>query len=36
MLLLQDDAFMSSPSHFAWADAVDEYATMVIDWWNGG
>jgi pimeloyl-ACP methyl ester carboxylesterase len=22
--------------HFAWADAADEYAALVIDWWNGG
>src|SRR5882724_12456059 len=22
--------------HFAWADAADEYATLIIDWWNGG
>jgi pimeloyl-ACP methyl ester carboxylesterase len=22
--------------HFAWADAADEYAAIVIDWWNGG
>jgi pimeloyl-ACP methyl ester carboxylesterase len=22
--------------HFAWADAADEYATLVIDWWKGG
>ena len=21
--------------HFAWADAADEYAALVIDWWNG-
>ena len=20
--------------HFAWADAADEYATLIIDWWN--
>jgi pimeloyl-ACP methyl ester carboxylesterase len=23
-------------NHFAWADAADEYATLIIDWWNGG
>lgn len=22
--------------HFAWADAADEYATLILDWWNGG
>jgi pimeloyl-ACP methyl ester carboxylesterase len=22
--------------HFAWADAADEYATLIIDWWSGG
>jgi pimeloyl-ACP methyl ester carboxylesterase len=22
--------------HFAWADAADEYAAIVIDWWNRG
>jgi pimeloyl-ACP methyl ester carboxylesterase len=22
--------------HFAWADAADEYATLIIDWWTGG
>jgi pimeloyl-ACP methyl ester carboxylesterase len=22
--------------HFAWADAADQYATLIIDWWNGG
>jgi len=22
--------------HFAWADAADEYAALIIDWWNGG
>ena len=22
--------------HFAWADAADAYATLIIDWWNGG
>jgi pimeloyl-ACP methyl ester carboxylesterase len=22
--------------HFAWADAADEYARIVIDWWDGG
>jgi pimeloyl-ACP methyl ester carboxylesterase len=22
--------------HFAWADAADKYATLIIDWWNGG
>ena len=22
--------------HFAWADAADEYATLIIDWWKGG
>jgi pimeloyl-ACP methyl ester carboxylesterase len=22
--------------HFAWADAPDQYATLIIDWWNGG
>ena len=21
--------------HFAWADAADQYATLIIDWWNG-
>jgi hypothetical protein len=35
MLLLQNDAVMSSPGHFAWEEAADEYATIVIDWWNG-
>ena len=23
-------------NHFAWADAADQYATLIIDWWNGG
>ena len=23
-------------NHFAWADAADDYATLIIDWWNGG
>jgi pimeloyl-ACP methyl ester carboxylesterase len=23
-------------NHFAWADAADEYAALIIDWWNGG
>src|SRR6266403_765100 len=23
-------------NHFAWADAADHYATLIIDWWNGG
>jgi hypothetical protein len=32
MLLLQNDAFMSGPGHFAWAEAADEYATIIIDW----
>jgi len=22
--------------HFAWADAADDYARLLIDWWNGG
>ena len=22
--------------HFPWADAADQYATLIIDWWNGG
>lgn len=22
--------------HFAWADAADEYATLIIEWWDGG
>jgi pimeloyl-ACP methyl ester carboxylesterase len=22
--------------HFAWADAAHGYATLIIDWWNGG
>jgi pimeloyl-ACP methyl ester carboxylesterase len=22
--------------HFAWADAVDDYARLIIDWWDGG
>jgi pimeloyl-ACP methyl ester carboxylesterase len=22
--------------HFAWADAADQYATLIIDWWSGG
>jgi pimeloyl-ACP methyl ester carboxylesterase len=22
--------------HFAWADAADEYAALIMDWWNGG
>ena len=22
--------------HFAWADAADQYAALIIDWWNGG
>jgi pimeloyl-ACP methyl ester carboxylesterase len=22
--------------HFAWADAADQYATLIIDWWNEG
>lgn len=36
MLLLLNDAFMSSPGRFARTDAADEYATIVIDWWNAG
>ena len=27
---------MVDAGHFAWADAADEYATLIIDWWNGG
>src|SRR5260370_6331086 len=23
-------------NHFAWADAADQYGTLIIDWWNGG
>ena len=22
--------------HFAWADRADDYAALVISWWNGG
>jgi len=22
--------------HFAWADAADQYAALIVDWWNGG
>jgi pimeloyl-ACP methyl ester carboxylesterase len=22
--------------HFAWADAADDYATLIVDWWAGG
>src|SRR5712692_10815019 len=22
--------------HFPWADAADQYARLIIDWWNGG
>ena len=22
--------------HFAWADVADDYARLLIDWWNGG
>ena len=22
--------------HFAWADAADEYAILIIEWWEGG
>jgi pimeloyl-ACP methyl ester carboxylesterase len=22
--------------HFAWADAADDYAKIIIEWWNGG
>jgi pimeloyl-ACP methyl ester carboxylesterase len=22
--------------HFAWADVADEYADLIIDWWEGG
>ena len=22
--------------HFAWADAADEYAALILDWWKGG
>jgi pimeloyl-ACP methyl ester carboxylesterase len=22
--------------HFAWADAANQYAALIIDWWNGG
>jgi pimeloyl-ACP methyl ester carboxylesterase len=22
--------------HFAWADAADDYARLLIDWWDGG
>jgi pimeloyl-ACP methyl ester carboxylesterase len=22
--------------HFPWADVADEYAALIIDWWNGG
>jgi pimeloyl-ACP methyl ester carboxylesterase len=22
--------------HFAWADAADDYARLIIDWWDGG
>jgi len=27
---------MVDAGHFAWADAADEYANLIIDWWNGG
>jgi aldehyde dehydrogenase (NAD+) len=27
---------MLDSDHFAWADAADDYAALVIDWWNGG
>jgi len=27
---------MLDTDHFAWADAADDYATLIIDWWNGG
>jgi pimeloyl-ACP methyl ester carboxylesterase len=23
-------------NHFAWADAADQYAALIIEWWNGG
>ena len=23
-------------NHFVWADAADEYANLVLEWWNGG
>jgi hypothetical protein len=26
----------ANANHFAWADAADENATLIIDWWNGG
>ena len=22
--------------HFAWTDAADDYARLLIDWWDGG
>jgi pimeloyl-ACP methyl ester carboxylesterase len=27
---------MLDSDHFAWTDAADDYAALVIDWWNGG
>ena len=22
--------------HFAWADVADEYAALIVEWWEGG
>jgi pimeloyl-ACP methyl ester carboxylesterase len=34
--LLHSKLDLLNTNHFAWADAADEYATLIIDWWNGG
>jgi len=34
MTLLKSDKV--DAGHFAWADAANQYATLIIDWWNRG
>jgi hypothetical protein len=33
---IQIGSVLLNAGHFAWADAADDYARLLINWWGGG